>query len=102
MRPGDDRGSGLSSGPRADSGTVSRTGLRTLTGEHGVQLRQFSEDIWREVGRISEAVVADTANADPLSRRVYESYREARRLGRDWANVSEAPYYQNRELVLGR
>ena len=33
MRPGDDRGSGLSSGPRADSGTVSRTGLRTLTGE---------------------------------------------------------------------
>ncbi len=76
--------------------------LRTLTGEHGVQLREFSDDIWREVGRISEAVVADTANADPLSRRVYESYRDARRLGRDWANVSEAPYYQKREMVLGR
>lgn len=76
--------------------------LRTLTGEHGVQLRSFSDDIWREVGRISEQVVADTANADPLSRRVYESYLDARRIGRDWANISEAPYYQKRELVLGR
>jgi TRAP-type mannitol/chloroaromatic compound transport system substrate-binding protein len=47
-------------------------------------------------------VVADTANADPLTRRVYESYVRTRRLGRDWANISEAPYYQKRELVLGR
>ncbi len=76
--------------------------LRTLTGEHGVQLRSFSDEIWREVGRIAEQVVADTANADPLSRRVYDSYYEARRRGRDWANVSEAPYFQKREFVLGR
>ena len=76
--------------------------LRTLTSEHGVQLRQFSEEIWTEVGRISEMVVADTANADPLTRQVFESYRNARRLGRDWANISEAPYFQNRERVLGR
>jgi TRAP-type mannitol/chloroaromatic compound transport system substrate-binding protein len=76
--------------------------LRALTQDHGVQLRSFSDDIWREFGRISEQVVADTANADPLSRRVYESYVEARRIGRDWATISEAPYYQNRELVLGR
>ena len=33
MRPGDDRGSGLSAGPRADSGTGPSTGLRTLTRE---------------------------------------------------------------------
>ncbi|PWE17969.1 ABC transporter substrate-binding protein [Marinicauda salina] len=76
--------------------------LRTLTEEHGVQLRSFSDEIWREVGRIAEQVVADTANADPLSRRVYDSYVQARRLGRDWANISEAPYYEKRELVLGR
>ncbi|MCP2670235.1 TRAP transporter substrate-binding protein [Maricaulaceae bacterium EIL42A08] len=76
--------------------------LRTLTQEHGVQLRSFSDEIWTEVGRIAEQVVADTANADPLTRRVYESYVNTRRLGRDWANISEAPYYQKRELVLGR
>jgi len=76
--------------------------LHTLTTDHGVQLREFSPDIWREIGRISETVVADTATADPISRAVFDSYRQTRRLGRDWANVSEAPYYRNRELVLGR
>ena len=76
--------------------------LNTLTTEHGVQLRNFSDEIWREVGRISEMVVADAANADPLSRRVFESYLQARRLGRDWANISEAPYHQQRDLILGR
>ena len=76
--------------------------LNTLTGEHGVQLRAFSDEIWLEVGRIAEQVVADTANADPISRRVYESYINARRLIRDWANVSEAPYYRQRDRVLGR
>ena len=76
--------------------------LRTLTEEHGVQLRAFSDDIWPEVGRIAEQVVADTANADPLSRRVYDSYIQSRRLVRDWANVSEAPYYRQRDRVLGR
>lgn len=76
--------------------------LNTLTGEHGVQLRSFSDEIWTEVGRIAEQVVADTANADPLTRRIYESYVNSRRLIRDWANVSEAPYYRQRDRVLGR
>ncbi|MEO1038026.1 MAG: TRAP transporter substrate-binding protein [Pseudomonadota bacterium] len=76
--------------------------LRALQDDHGVQLRSFSDDVWDEAGRIAEQVVADTANADPLSRRVYESYVEARRRGRDWARISEAPYYQQRERVLGR
>lgn len=76
--------------------------LNTLVDEHGVQLRAFSDEIWSEVGRIAEQVVADTANADPISQRVYESYINARRLIRDWANVSEAPYYRQRDRVLGR
>ena len=76
--------------------------LTTLTTEHGVQLRNFSDEVWDEVGRISEQVVADTASADDLSRRVYDSYVRSRRLGRDWARVSEAPYYRQRERVLGR
>lgn len=76
--------------------------LRTLTEDHGVQLRSFSDDIWLEVGRICEQVVADSANADAISRRVYDSYLQSRRLVRDWANVSEAPYYRQRDRILGR
>ena len=76
--------------------------LRALTNEHGVQLREFSEEIWMEMGRISEQVVADSANADPFTQRVYNSYIEARRIGRDWARISNAPYFRLREQVLGR
>jgi len=75
--------------------------LQNLIEEHGVQLRTFSDDIWREVGRVSEEVVADAANADAISRRVYNSYVQSRRRSREWANVSETPYLQKRELVLG-
>jgi len=76
--------------------------LRTLTQEHGVQLRSFSDEIWSRVGEIAEQVVADTATADTISRRVYESYAEARARMRGWAQISEAPYFQKRDLVLGR
>lgn len=75
--------------------------LQTLIEEHGVQLRNFSDEIWRELGRVSEEVVANAANADAISRRVYNSYVQSRRRSREWANVSETPYLQKRELVLG-
>ncbi|MFN3835912.1 MAG: TRAP transporter substrate-binding protein [Glycocaulis sp.] len=75
--------------------------LQTLVEQHGVQLRTFSDDIWREMGRVSEEVVANSANADAITRRVYDSYITSRRRSREWANVSETPYLQKRELVLG-
>ncbi|WP_019961694.1 TRAP transporter substrate-binding protein [Woodsholea maritima] len=76
--------------------------LRTLVNDHGVQLRQFSDEIWTRIGEISEDVVADVANGDAMSARVYESYAKARQLSREWGLVSETPYLQKRELVLGR
>ena len=76
--------------------------LQNLIEEHGVQLRTFSDDIWREVGRVSEEVVAEAANADALSRRVYNSYVQSRRRSREWANVSETPYLQKTRTCAGR
>ena len=75
--------------------------LDVLTGEHGVQLRSFSDDIWTRIGQICEQVVADTAEADPFTRRVYDSYVEARRTMRRWGTISEMPYMVQRERVLG-
>ncbi len=76
--------------------------LDVLRNEHGVQLRGFSDEIWARVGVIAEEVVADVANADPLTRRIYDSYMESRRRSREWGMVSEFPYAQKRELILGR
>jgi TRAP-type mannitol/chloroaromatic compound transport system substrate-binding protein len=75
--------------------------LKTLVDDHGVQLRDFSDEIWREIGRASEQAVADAANADAITRRVYDSYIQARRRSRYWHEISEAAYYRRREQVLG-
>ena len=73
-----------------------------LVNEHGVELRQFSDDIWTRIGEISEQVVADTGNADPFTRQVYESYLDARNKMRGWGRISELPYMAQRERVLGQ
>ena len=74
--------------------------LNTLRVKHNVQLRQFSDEIFLEMGKISEQVVADAANNDELTRRTYQSYLKAREYGRNWATISDAPYYNYRERVL--
>ncbi|MBI1233103.1 MAG: ABC transporter substrate-binding protein [Alphaproteobacteria bacterium] len=76
--------------------------LRVLVEDHGVELRQFSDEMWSRIGEISEQVVADVGNHDALGRRIYESYIEGRRRGREWGRISEPPYFMQRERVLGR
>jgi TRAP-type mannitol/chloroaromatic compound transport system substrate-binding protein len=76
--------------------------LNVLETEHGIELRSFTNEMWDRIGEISEQVVADTANADAMTRRVYESYINARNQMRGWARVSEMPYMMQRERVLSR
>jgi TRAP-type mannitol/chloroaromatic compound transport system substrate-binding protein len=75
--------------------------LDVLTNDHGVQLRSFSDEIWNRIGVVSEEVVAETANADAFTRRVYESYLDARDKMRNWGRISEMPYMAQRERGLG-
>ena len=75
--------------------------LDVLQNQHGVQLRSFPDEAWQRIGEISEQVVADVANTDALTRRVYDSYMAARNRGRVWGRVSDYPYFAQRERVLG-
>jgi len=75
--------------------------LDVLKNEHGVQMRSFTDEMWDRIGEISEQVVADTGNSDELTRRIYESYFNARDLMRNWSRVAEEPYMAQRERVLG-
>ena len=75
--------------------------LRVLQEEHGTQLRAFTDEMWDRIGEIAEQVVADTADADPLTRRIYDSYINARREMSGWQNIGELPYMRQRNRVLG-
>lgn len=75
--------------------------LPTLVQEHGVQVRQFNEDIVAELGRISLEVIEDIGTSDPLTQRVYESYMAFLRRAADYATGMEGAIMQQRAQVLG-
>src|SRR5690606_10039549 len=54
--------------------------LDTLVRDHGVQLKKFSDDILKAISQRSEEVVAEIGDSDPLTRKVYKSYQEFRRI----------------------
>lgn len=73
--------------------------LIELTETHGVQLKRFSDDILRELGRLSLDVVAETADADPLTRRIYDSYQAGRRQTRRYQKIGERAFADARDLI---
>ena len=74
--------------------------LETLINEHGVNLKKFPADVWKEIGKVSEEVVA-TAAEDDLGKRIYESYKKARKNVGAWGKIAEQSYMEYRDMVLG-
>jgi len=72
--------------------------LQTLIEDHKVQVRRFPDDVLRKLHTISDQVVAEIADKDPMSRKVYESFRSFREQVVAWDRVSEKAYLQARDL----
>jgi len=73
--------------------------LDTLINEHGVELLRFSDDILAKLAVVSAEVVADVANADELTKRVYDSFMDARRGSMQWGSISEQAFMNARSLA---
>ena len=71
--------------------------LDTLINEHGVQLRRLPDDVIAALRASSEEVVAEIAEADPLSKRVYDSYMAYLEDVRRYHSISEQAYMNLRE-----
>ena len=69
-----------------------------LINQHGVQLKRFSDDILKGLGKLAGEVVGDLANKDPLSREVFDSILKFRRTSVDWSTVTDRAYYDARAL----
>jgi len=68
--------------------------LQTLVNEHGVTLRQFSEEIMQAAWEESNAYLEEQAADDETFRRVYESFREFR--------SQVYPYFAGNELAFAQ
>jgi len=72
--------------------------LNKLVQKHGVELRQFPDELLTEIGRLSGEVVSEIGNSDPLTKKVFESYIAYRRKMLGWTKLSEQGYLNARSL----
>ena len=75
--------------------------LAPLVEEHGVELRTFSDDIVRELGRVSLEVIDEIGETSPLAGRILESYRTFLRKSVSYGERMTAPMLRQRALVHG-
>ena len=73
--------------------------LDTLVNEHNVELRKFPDDVLQQLKKVSEEVVAEIAEKDAISKKVYQSYKQFRDQVMAWHDVSERAYLNARAGV---
>lgn len=70
--------------------------LQTLVNEHQVKVKKLPDEVTRRLRELSHQVVAEIADKDALSQRVYASFREFRAQVIQWHNISERAYLNAR------
>ena len=73
----------------AEYTTRNQAALIELKEKHGVDVREFPADVLDKLQTLSDEVVAEVAGADPLSQKVYDSYKAYRDQVKAYHAVSE-------------
>jgi TRAP-type mannitol/chloroaromatic compound transport system substrate-binding protein len=73
--------------------------LDVLLNKHNVQLRKFSDDMLKNIGKAAVDVVAEIGNKDAFTKRVYESFVAARKKAIGWSALGEQGYMNARSLL---
>lgn len=74
--------------------------LQDLVKNHGVQLRRLPDDVLQALYRGSEKAMAKLIAEDPLSAKVYDSYKKFYDGVRAYHKISEQAYINARDVVL--
>jgi len=72
--------------------------LQTLVGEHGVELRQFPDDVLAGLRDISAEVMRELAAQDPMLDRAYASYASYARAIGAWHAIAEGAHARMRPV----
>jgi len=75
--------------------------LAQLINNNGVELRQFSDEIYDSFGQAADEVFSDVIAHSDLARRIHESFLKAREEVGGWTNISDQAYVAQRNRVLG-
>ena len=75
--------------------------LAKLINEHGVELKQFTEDTYDAFGEASEEVYEETRGHSPLAAKIHDQFMATRNELASWQNIAEVAYANQRNRVLG-
>ena len=67
--------------------------LEKLIKEENVDVRQYPKDVLAQLKLYTEEVMQEAADADPFSKKVYESYQAFKKRASIWARSSEKIFY---------
>jgi TRAP-type mannitol/chloroaromatic compound transport system substrate-binding protein len=70
--------------------------LQTLTEEHRVEVRKLPDPVLARLRELSAEVVAEIADKDALSRRVFDSFQQFRSQVTQWSDISQRAYLNAR------
>lgn len=76
--------------------------LNKLINDHGVQLREFNDDIYDSFGEAAAEVIEEARDHSELSARIYDSTLQARSEIGAWTALSDTAYVNKRNNVLNR
>ncbi|MEH6755357.1 MAG: TRAP transporter substrate-binding protein [Alphaproteobacteria bacterium] len=75
--------------------------LAQLINNNGVELRQFSDEIYDSFGTAADEVFSEVVAHSDLAARIHASFLKAREEVGGWTNISDQAYVAQRNRVLG-
>ncbi|MCV6590716.1 MAG: TRAP transporter substrate-binding protein [Marinobacterium sp.] len=82
----------------ADFTAKNNKALEQLVNQHGVELRKYPDEVLQKLRVLSDAVVREEAEKDPMTKKVYDSFVAFRDQAIQWHGVSEQAYLNARTL----
>jgi len=73
--------------------------LNTLIQKHGVQLHEFSDEIFKAFGEASKDVLAKAGESSPMAKKIYKSFMDFKKRVQGWTEISDVAYANKRKLV---
>ena len=75
--------------------------LKKMINEHGVKLREFSDEIYEAFGEAANEVQQEARAHSDLADRIYQSFAAARTNVAGWMKLADVGYSVKRNAVLG-
>ena len=75
--------------------------LARLINDHGVEARQFNEDVWDAFGTAAEEVFEETREHSDLAAKINDAYQAALRDIGAWRAAAEIEFSNQRNRILG-